>query len=258
MPFDAEDAPQGYSVIWTINKRKAASSGGPNQGGNQYEDAWEDFFITPDNDREVTGFYVQLTGLHKRNESPGTNPETGEDLPEEEVTSTVALTDVDLTFTCTNRDDDMFTEENRLYKDENGSSISVGIENNSFYQWDKVFDQSTVKYLPALSASTPFVDGAEAEVGPVTGASYPDEPYDDDADPPVYPLDTITSLRPDTRPNVTLVFTASFNGKVGPSSYSETVTWTKVVWQDAYNWGAVVDDALEKSYFTNGFTSDKR
>ena len=240
MPFDIEQA--GVGVLWTINKRKTAFR------SDAGLDAWEDVSIDPDNDDALSGFYITLTGFQAQ-------------VGEDGVRSTThPITNItELSITCSNRNDDMFVppDTNRFFTS-TSDPIRVGIESSSIYDWGKVFDESKVKYIPGLAISSAFVGGADVELGPISGF-LPSEPLDPTADPPVYPMDTLTSFRPDTRTRVVLEFSATVRCKVLGQTVNETVTWTQTVSQNPYDWGSEVSDALNnRSYFANGFTSDKR
>lgn len=245
MPFDIVE--DGYGVLWTINKRKETA------------DAWEDVLIDPDNNDPLSGFDITLTGYHQRNETtPNPNPE----LPDENetVVDSYPITDITvLTITCTNRDDEMFIfpDRDRLFT-RTEVPIQVGIETTSYYEWGEIFDQSNVKYIPGLAIPDAYTNGADVEIGPVTGL-LPNDPLDPSAEPPVYPMDTFTSFRPDTRTSVTLQFEATISCRVALIPVTETVTWTQTVFQKAYDWGSEVRDALnDRTYFANGYTSNKR
>lgn len=244
MPFDIPSS-DGYGVLWTINRRQGPAS-------------WEDFYIDPDNADPLSGFHVTLTG-YTRSTVTTTDPDTGQQSQETEVIGR-ALTGVSLSFTCVNRDDAMFTPAytNRLFTS-TSSPVQVGITTTSYYEWEVLFDQSTVKYIPGNSVGDAFTSGADEEVGPVEGL-LPEVPVDASADPPVYPMDTFTSFRPDDRTSITLEFTATVSCNVsGGGPVTETVNWTQTVFQKPYDWGKVVNDALnDTTYFTNGYTSDKR
>lgn len=254
MPFDIVN--DGYGVLWTINRRKEGDD-------DNFLDAWQDVTIDPDNDEPLSNFHITLTGYYRDTDSvavPNPDPELPDTTEEVTTVNEEPITDITvLSITCTNRDDEMFVppDTDRLFT-QTSIPIRVGIETTSYYEWGMVFDQSTVKYLPGLSVADAYTKGGDVEVGPVTGM-LPNEPLDPEADPPVYPMDTFTSLRPDTRTSVTLIFTATISCKVSNIPITETVTWTQEVFQRAYDWGSEVSDAMNnRTYFANGYTSDKR
>lgn len=245
MPFDIVE--NGYGVLWTISKRKGT------------EDAWEDVLIDPDNNDPLSNFHITLTGYHQYDTvTPNPNPELPGET--ETIVGPAAISDITvLSITCTNRDDEMFIfpDRDRLFTQRN-VPIRVGIETTSYYEWGEIFDQSSVKYIPGLAIPDAFTNGADVEVGPVVGL-LPNDPLDHAAEPPVYPMDTFTSFRPDTRTSVTLNFEATISCKVAFFPITETVTWTQTVFQNAYDWGSEVRDALaDRTYFANGYTSNKR
>ncbi|WNL51132.1 baseplate hub subunit and tail lysozyme [Synechococcus phage S-CREM2] len=257
MPFDPEGSGLSYGVEWIISNR--LESGLLERFPEEIGDAWTRVFINPDSDTIMNGYRVDLRGFVEGITPATTNPATGVTTPETVVYGYGAITRIDsLTITCTQKDGDLFTEPDRLFVDTTVTAAPfVGILDGSYYQWDKVFDRSRVKYIEGLDAETPLIDGADVEVEEL--GLLPKEPYDISVDPEVYPMDIFTSIRPDTRPKVTLTYTATFVGQVEFFPYSETVTWTQEVWQKAYDWEGYVGDALGNyTYFVNGDTSDKR
>ena len=248
MPFDAAASGLDYGVEWTINKRFGD------------EDAWERIFINPNSDTVMDGFNIDLRGFIK-NVTPGTtDPVTGTTGPPTITYGYGNITNIDvLTITCTQKAGDLFTEPDRLFVDTTITAApSVGILDDSYYQWDKVFDQSRVRYIEGLDCETPLIDGADVEQESLT--LLPTTPLDLTVDPPIYPMDIFTSVRPDTRPYVILTFTATFSGTIEFLPFSETVTWYQEVWQKAYDWGAYIGNALGNyTYFVaGGDTSDLR
>ena len=256
MPFNPPLDEGTYGILWRISNQN--ESGLTLRDPLELGDGWEEVFINPDNDTVLNAFYIDLIPYYDRPRTPTTDPETGITTPGTPVRDTATITTIDtLTITCTQRGGDLFTEPDRLYTTPGTISARVGILDGSYYKWAKVFDQSRVKYLPGESVESPLIDGADVEVESLS--LLPEEPSDLDADPPVYPMDIFTSIRPDDRPFVILTYTATFSGTIDGFPYAETVTWYHTVWQKAYDWGGYVANALgESTYFFNDYTSDKR
>jgi hypothetical protein len=258
MPFNPNTAGLQYGIQWVINNRE--ETGLPLRDPLELGDGWSRVFINPDNDTVLNGFNLILLPYTEETAPATTDPETGIVTPEEISYSAANITSISsLTITCTTAGGDLFTEDDRLFTTPSLAygACKVGILDGSYYQWDKVFDRSYVEYMPGLSVATPFINGKDVvteELG-----LLPQEPSDLEADPPVYPMDTFTKIRPDTRPKVILRYSSTFVGTIDGQPYSETVTWYHVVWQKAYDWGRYVGEALgDKTYFFNDYTSDLR
>lgn len=256
MPFNPPLSAGSYGILWRINNQN--ESGLELRDPLELGDGWEEVFINPDNDTILNGFYIDLIPYNDEYVPAITDPNTGIITPENVIRTDATITSINtLTISCTQRAGDLFTEENRLFTTPGFVSARVGILDGSYYQWDKVFDQSRVKYLPGESVATPLIKGQDVETEAL--GLLPDEPLDLDADPPVYPMDIFTSIRPDSRPKVILTYTGSFSGTIDGIPYAETVNWYHTVWQRDYDWGRYVADALgQKTYFFNEYTSDKR
>lgn len=232
MPFDAAASGLAYGVEWTINKPFGD------------EDAWDRVFINPSNDTILNGFNVQLRGFIRNVTPASTDPTTGAVTPETVTYGLGNITSIDeLTLTCSQKEGDLFTEPDRLFVDTTViAAPAVGILDESYYEWGKVFDQSRVRYIEGLDAETPLIDGADVETE--SYSLLPTDPYDITVDPKIYPMDIFTAVLPDTRPKVVLYFTATFVGAVELFPYSETITWYQEVWQKEYDWETYIADAL--------------
>ena len=119
-----------------------------------------------------------------------------------------------------------------------------GVVDDSCYDYFKVFDQSESSYLAALS-------GYDSE--PIEDTYIPTTPYDEDADPPLYPIDALTKFIPDTRESVTVSYrlTTVYNTGVG-DDVTETMDFTHTVTQNTTDWTAQVQSLVQRCYYTNG------
>ena len=136
---------------------------------------------------------------------------------------------------------------------ENGAVIptteyaEAGITNGTEYAYGLVFDESEILYLPRLS--TP-------QQQPCTD-SIPEEPYDKDADPPVFPIDAILSFTPDDRDSVTVEYkmTTQYENPENNQHETSVIIISQVVTQPlGYEDYADKIKALhEMSYFGNNY-----
>ncbi|QIN96783.1 hypothetical protein [Synechococcus phage S-N03] len=120
---------------------------------------------------------------------------------------------------------------------------TAGIVDSSCYDYFKVFDQSESSYLAALS-------GYNSE--PIENNYIPTSPYDEDADPPLYPIDALTKFIPDTREAVTVTYQLTTVYNTGGSNVSSSVSFTHTVTQSTDDWSAQVQSLVERCYYTNG------
>ena len=130
----------------------------------------------------------------------------------------------------------------------------------SGYVYGSVFEESIFSYIaddvgPTENTITVVPDG---EWFPLT-------PYDPTANPPVYPMNTVTSFLPDAREALTVTYTAKMNGNIhnGPE-LNGSFSWYQTVEQPTKNWGEDLRDILKTyCYYSNGifdaycYTTDK-
>lgn len=128
-----------------------------------------------------------------------------------------------------------------------GSYAQAGITNGTEYAYGLVFDESEILYLPRLST---------ASQQPCTD-NIPEEPFDENADPPVYPIDAILSFKPDDRDSVTVEFkmTTVYENPMNDQEETSVIIIQQTVTQPlGFEDYAEKIEALQKmSYFGNGY-----
>lgn len=130
---------------------------------------------------------------------------------------------------------------NGYYGNEAFKAIGSGYEHVtnpyqfSGYLYGLIFDQSEFEYIPRTQGPTTNTTINVKD----SGGWFPLEPYDTTANPPVYPMSTITTFIPDQREAVTVTYTATVTGGISGISnvVSTTFTWTQTVEQPNENWG---------------------
>lgn len=114
----------------------------------------------------------------------------------------------------------------------------------SGYIYSRVFDQSRFRYIPRMSGGTQVTYQGEVDIA-VTGW-FPDSPYAPERD--IYPMDSVTRVKPDGRESVTVTYTGTMTTDLATS----TITVTQEVFQPTYNWGDLIQQLLETTYFYHG------
>ncbi|QIN97063.1 hypothetical protein [Synechococcus phage S-H34] len=123
------------------------------------------------------------------------------------------------------------------------SPATAGIVDDSCYDYFKVFDQSASGYIEALSTYTSE---------PIEDSYIPTAPYDEDATPPLYPIDALTEFVPDTRESVTVTYQLTTVYNTGGSDVSSSVSFSHTVTQSTDDWSAQVQSLVERSYYYHG------
>lgn len=141
-------------------------------------------------------------------------------------------------------------------------SDPAGIVNGTGYQYLEVFDDSEFSFLEAHSGQTreEFRGGISIST---TGGNFPRTPYNPNANPPVYPMDTVTSFSPDERESVTIRYTIKTKYKTSPTlgpqgilgqSGEHIIQINHVVTQPHHNsnfWSEGLKAVLQRCYFTH-------
>ena len=124
------------------------------------------------------------------------------------------------------------------------SYAMAGITNGTQYSYVRVFDQADISYVPRLSCAGQF---------PVTNGVIPSEPLDEDADPPLYPFDLLTSFLPDERDSVTVGYILTTVWNAGTADVTTQVTISQPCTQDTdfSNIGDKIRSYTQVSYFGN-------
>lgn len=148
----------------------------------------------------------------------------------------------DIKFT-TDNGDEFFTADEGDY-DEN-EYATAGITDGTKYSYVRVFDQAEITYIPRLSVAGQY---------PVGNGVLPSSPYDENADPPLYPIDLLCSFLPDDRDSVTVGFNLITEWKADGNTYTTSVTINHTCTQDTdfSNIQGKIRSYQKASYFGNG------
>ena len=121
----------------------------------------------------------------------------------------------------------------------------------SGYNYVLVFDESKFEYIQRQGG--PDRDEIFIKNPAVTGEWFPSEPYDPNANPPIYPYDTIPSFVPDEREYVDVHYQVSISGVVtGGGSISDSLDIDQTCIAPTRNWQKLLRALLERSYYYNG------
>jgi len=137
--------------------------------------------------------------------------------------------------------------------DQNGEVIedfrwqrSTRPEKVSGYNYVLVFDEALFEYIQRRSG--PFTDEIFIKNPAVDGEWFPSEPYDPDATPGIYPIDTIPSFVPDPRETVDVEYTVTITGGLP----TESINIKQTCIAPTRNWGKMLKALLSRSYYSNG------
>lgn len=114
----------------------------------------------------------------------------------------------------------------------------------SGYIYSLVFDRSDFRYVERMSGGTQGTYQGEISINPV--GWFPEQPLDRDRD--IYPMDTITKFKPDNREFVSINYTAT----LVTSLASGTASILHDVYQPTSDWGGLMNQLLDITYFKNG------
>lgn len=114
------------------------------------------------------------------------------------------------------------------------------------YSYCRIFDQSKISWYPRLSSDkqTPL----EAK-----NATIPSEPYFPQNNPPVYPIDAITSFIPDEREIVNVTYKLTTYYTVLGVEHATSVIITHPISQSEISTSNKLKGTMEKSYYENGY-----
>ena len=119
-------------------------------------------------------------------------------------------------------------------------------EKVSGYNYVLVFDEALFEYIQRLAG--PFTDEIFIKNPATTGEWFPTEPYDPDATPGIYPIDTIPSFVPDPRETIDVQYTVAIKGALP----EESITIQQTCIAPTRNWGKMLKALLSRSYYSNG------
>lgn len=114
----------------------------------------------------------------------------------------------------------------------------------SGYIYSLVFDRSDFRYVPRMSGGTQGTYQGEVNIDTV--GWFPQSPLDRDRD--IYPMDTITKFKPDNREFVSIVYGATLTSDI----ISGSATIVQDVYQPTSDWGSLMNQLLDMTYFKNG------
>ena len=114
------------------------------------------------------------------------------------------------------------------------------------YSYCRIFDQAQVEYYPRLSPDGQGILNAKF-------APLPGEPYLPNNNPPLYPIDAVTSFIPDEREIVNVTYKLTTTYEVGGLESSESVIITHPVSQKEMSISDKLRGTMEKSYYGNGY-----
>ena len=115
----------------------------------------------------------------------------------------------------------------------------------SGYNYVLVFDQAIFEYIQRLAG--PFTEQIRLIEPAITGEWFPSEPWDPEANPPIYPIDTIPAFVPDERETVDVSYSLSVTTATGSGSISITQTCIA----PTRDWGKMLKALLNRCYYTH-------
>jgi hypothetical protein len=100
----------------------------------------------------------------------------------------------------------------------------------------------------------------EGEISILETGWFPQEPHDPELD--IYPMDSVTRVRPDDRTYVTGTYTVTMTGVASyldpytglptQGGFGSVCTVYQDIYQPTYNWGDVIHQLLDLTYFKHG------
>jgi len=264
-----------------------AEIGGPNSAypypGSQTPYSWSDVTISYDSSPALNGYRVQtryktavLTpAVPEVPSSPG-NPSAVPPVPANPGSPAVDAFYtyvypewhlVSQTLTCTshatetpgnpfetNLGNEYLLAPNAVYGPLTTAPSSSGITDGKKYDYFKVFDQTQIDHIAALSAYN---------APPLDNQKVPTSPYAPSATPPEYPIDTVTSFVPDERESVVVSYSLTtvwnLNVDSGDANYNDadftdTITFTQTVNQNVGDWKGILKQMINRSYYNHNLT----
>ena len=147
-------------------------------------------------------------------------------------------------------------EEGNRQRDRFGNEIqdfrwmrSQRPEQVSGYNYVLVFDQAVFEYIQRLSG--PTTPEISIKNPALLGGWFPTEPYDENANPPLYPYDTIPTFVPDERESVDVDYTITVTGSVAGT---ESLTINQTCLAPTRSWQRMLKSLLARAYYTNGMS----
>ena len=138
---------------------------------------------------------------------------------------------------------------------ENGEQSVAGIIDGTYYVYPVVFKDAQICYLPRCSGTGADFTGEVCADGVIP---FPLEPYFPDCDPPVYPMDAITSWIPSTQPYVDIKYSSTweyYNLESDPDMnnlLTSSIELDMRVYPPPFDWSAGKYFHDTYTYFGNG------
>ena len=122
----------------------------------------------------------------------------------------------------------------------------AGITDNTEYNYFAIFDQAYSSFLPYESAY-------DAE--PLINQPIPTTPFDPDAIPPQFPIDSLFAFTPDSRSSVDVVYTVTITYYLSDpnSPASATIEVDQTCIQPSNDWGSIIRQYQDRSSYVNGY-----
>lgn len=143
-----------------------------------------------------------------------------------------------------------------LYDGDEGPTTVAGIVDGTYYIYPVVFQDAKFCYLPRCSSTGKNFSGEIcAYANPI-----PLEPYLPDCEPPVLPLDTITTWVPSSRTEEVITYTSTWtyyvNEPLDPNyqvPQSTSINLAQTVYAPTNDWASMLQSYIKTyTYFGNG------
>ena len=137
----------------------------------------------------------------------------------------------------------------------NGEQSVAGIIDGTYYVYPVVFQDAQFCYLPRCSGTGDNFKGEHCLGGL---GWFPLEPYDPDCDPPIYPMDSITTFLPSTQTVANIRYTSTweyYNLEDDPDKenlLTSSITLDMTVYAPSQDWMALMQSMMKLTYFGNG------
>jgi hypothetical protein len=233
-----------YEIVKEKSDYDDFNSGSDSVGNSWAEPPyyWQDVKLQAGKSNSLNGFKIKVRYYLDYSSSDDSSSNRNRGYPGFELIS--------MSFT---EDKDIFIDnDNNTFDDDSGDKFGVneyavaGIRDGAAYAYGKVFDDSNMGFIPRLSTPNQKpLDGKKA--------SIPEEPYNPNADVPVYPIDAMTAYAPDERDSVTVSFTLRTTIRPVGSKQNITsqITISQVCNQDTGDHKGKIQYYQSRSYFAN-------
>jgi hypothetical protein len=143
-----------------------------------------------------------------------------------------------------------------LFDGDEGATSVAGIIDGTYYIYPVVFQDAKFCYLPRCSGTGSNYTGEICAFS----KPMPLEPYYPECNPPVLPMDAITSWVPSSRTQELITYSATWNYYVGEQGdpyfeepSTDTINLEMIVYAPSNDWGAMLNSYIKTyTYFGNG------